>query len=517
MSELPRLHDQRIPAEGSVHPAERMFRVNWIAAEFRSPSGIPLLSADYVSRLGRAARIVDVRPADELVGSLGFIPGSDWVPEDGALALLEKLADDDPIVLVSRGGERAGKLASALEARGKRFVAALFGGIIAWRQAGLSTVRDHEILGKKNQLHETNRTWSAEKKAIGCADLEAHVGDPRAIRWRKVAALLVSGRLSCVDGRDDSGVVGTPGGDAGELLLALGAVERVTGKPIDDATLHTLVLRRLDAFGRFYFHTDLAAGNALIQAMRKDHRLDEALSRVFEPLEWRRFMSAPPAAVRDVVLEHAIVPAHIGCGHLRLALLSSDRYGIRPALIESVLREFLRLQWAGHDENETAVLPGGHAEGAVVNVVIERGLEVFSRIPLVSPMANGSQMFVNHPQVSAFLRAQMGRFLARQSDVCGLGKGGEEELLRVLAELGETQLGHTLAKLAPGLPIYEIRFDDDRSSHVRALGSVPEEAPPPASLHQNALLVRLRQRGDIRLTEALPQVDLDRRRERRER
>ena len=32
-------------------------------------------------------------------------------------------------------------------------------------------------------------------------------------------------RLSCVDGRDDSGVMGTPGGDAGEFLLALAAVE----------------------------------------------------------------------------------------------------------------------------------------------------------------------------------------------------------------------------------------------------------------------------------------------------
>lgn len=476
MSDLPRLHDARIPKEGSVSPAERMFRVNWIAAEFRSPSGIPLLSADYVSRLGRAARLVDVRPAEELVGSLGFIPGSDWVPEEGALAILEKLADDDPVVLVSRGGERAGKLAAALEARGKRFVAELFGGILAWRQAGLSTVRDHEILAKKNELHETSRIWSAEKKAIGCGDLESHVGDPRAIRWRKLAALFVSGRLSCVDGRDDSGVVGTPGGDAGELLLALGAVERVTGKPIDDATLHKLLLRRLDAFGRFYFHTDIAAGNALIKAMRADHRLDAALAHVFEPLEWRRFMTAPPAEVRAIVLEHAIVPAHIGCGHLRLALLHADRYGIRPALIESVLREFLRLQWAGHDENETAVLPGGNAEGAVVNVVIDQGLELFSRIPLVSPMANGSQMFVNHPQVSAFLRAQMGRFFARQNDVCSLGKGGEQELLATLEGLGETQLGHTLATLAPGLPIYEIRFDDERRSHVRALGHVPHQA-----------------------------------------
>jgi rhodanese-related sulfurtransferase len=450
-----------------------MFRVNWIAAELRSPSGIPLHTADYVSRLGRAARIVDIRRADEVIGPLGFIPGSDWVPEEGALARLSPLGADDPIVLVSRGGERAGKLALELEKQGKRFVSALFGGILSWRADGLSTVRDADLLDRKDQLHETHRIWEAERRPIACADLEGHIGDPRAIRWRKLAALLVNGRLSCVDGRDDSGVMGTPGGDAGELLLALGAVERVTGKRLDDATVERLLLRRLDTFGRFYFHTDLTAGNALIASMRQDRRLDEALSNVSEPLEWRRFMTSPPEEVRDIMLEHAIQPAHIGCGHVRLALQNPDRYGIRPALVESFLRAFLRLQWTGHDENETAVLPGGHAEGAVVNIVVEHGVEAFSAIPLVSPMAAGSQMFVNHPQVSAFLRGQMSRFFARQADICSLGRGGEQELLGELSSLGDTQLGHTLAKLAPGLPIFEIRFGDDRSAHVSALGHVP--------------------------------------------
>ena len=476
MSELPRLHDARIPPEGSVDPAERMFRVNWIAAEFRSPSGIPLFSADYVSRLGRAARIVDVRPKDELLGPLGYVPGCDWIPQERALSILGALGDDDPIILVSRGGERAGKLAATLEMQGKRYVGALFGGILDWRQAGLSTVRDPEIAQREGQLRSTDMRWSAPKKELRADDLEAHVGDPRSIRWRKVAALLVNGRLSCVDGRDDSGVMGTPGGDAGEFLLALAGVERVSGRTIDDATLRALLLRRLDVFGRFYFHTDLIAGNALIESMRADHRLDHALAHVYEPLEWRRFMGSPPADVRALVLEHAVKPAHLGCGHLRLALLHPERYGMRPALIESFLRSFFELSWSGHDENETQVLPGGHAEGAVVNIVVEHGVEAFSQIPLVSPMAAGSQMFVNHPQVSTFLRDQTARFLARQTDLHPLGAGGETELLDVLCTLGKAQLEHTLSELAPGLPVYEIAFNDNHGAKVTTLGRIPEKA-----------------------------------------
>lgn len=471
MNEANRLHDARIPDAGTVHPAERMFRVNWIAAEFRSPSGIPLLTADYVSRLGRAVRLVDLRSAVELVGPLGYIPGSDWLPEESALEALAALPDDDPVVLVSRGGERAGALALALEQRGKRFVAALFGGVIAWRQVGLLTVRDPEIFTRQAMLRAARTSWETSKGKLSMSDIEAHLGDARSLRWMKVAALLVSGRLSCVDGRDDSGVMGTPGGDAGEFLLSLAALERVTGRALDDTTLHTLLLRRLDAFGRFYLHTDLHASNLLIAAMRADRRFDAPLANVFQPLEWRRFMASPPTAVRAAMLEHMVQPQHIGCGHLRLAMQHPERYGIRPRLIEAFFRSFLSLRWQGHEDNEIAVLPGGHAEGAVVNVVVEHEVDAFSKIPLVSPMAEGSQMFINHPQVSRFLRGQVARFLSRQGDRVTLGAGGEAELNAVLEELGAVQLAHTLSSLAGSLPIYEVRFDDT-SARVTAQGEV---------------------------------------------
>lgn len=464
MSDENRLHDARIPEIGAAHPAERMFRVNWITAEFRSPSGIPLLTADYVSRLGRAVRLVDLRTEEEIAGPLGYIPGSDWLPEETAHAALAALPDDDPVVLISRGGERAGALAFRLEQQGKRFVAALFGGVLAWRQVGLSTSRDREILGRPGVLRPARASWESSKKILTRGDIEAHLGDARSLRWLKIAALLVSGRLSCVDGRDDSGVMGTPGGDAGEFLLSLAALERVTGKALDDATLHALLLRRLDAFGRFYFHTDVTASNALIGALRADRRFDATLANVSGPLEWRRFMESPPESVREALIEHMSVPAHLGCGHLRLALTNPDRYGVRPALIGAFLRSFLSLRWQGHEDNEIAVLPGGHAEGAVVNVVVDHEVDAFSRIPLVSPMAEGSQMFINHPQVSGFLRSQVARFLQRQGDLVALGRGGERELNEAIEAMGATQLGHTLSALAQGLPIFELRFDDTRAT-----------------------------------------------------
>lgn len=466
-----RLHDVRIPEIGSVPQAERMFRVNWIAAEVRSPRGIAQHLPDFVARLGRAARIVDVRTAAEVVGPLGHIPGSDWVPMASAVERLSTLDPNDPLVLVSRGGEQSGEVALALEARGFRFVSSLLGGVIAWRQVGLSTMRDAHILSREGVLTARTPTWEPVRRPLRLDEIERHVGEPGALRWMKLAAMLVSGRLSCVDGRDDAGVVGTPGGDAGEFLLALAALESVTGKRFDDASLRELMLCRLDAFGNFYLHTDVNASNAMIRAMREDRRLDEALSSVWQPLEWRRFLRSPPASVRHAVLDHALVPAHVGCGHLRLAMQRSNEYDVRPALAEAFLRTFLTLRWEGVEENEITVLPGGHAEGAVVNVLLEGGAEAFSQIPLVSPMAEGSQMFLQHPQVSGFLRGQLARFLGRQA-----GFGGTsvvEPLTARMSELGGVQLGHTLGALARGLPIFDVVFGDNDAVAVHARGEVP--------------------------------------------
>src|SRR5687767_3402180 len=59
---------------------ERLVKLNWIGNMWRSTSGKPYLSADFVGRLGRSVALIDVREADELTGPLGHIPGSMWVP-----------------------------------------------------------------------------------------------------------------------------------------------------------------------------------------------------------------------------------------------------------------------------------------------------------------------------------------------------------------------------------------------------------------------------------------------------
>lgn len=288
-----------------------------------------------------------------------------------------------------------------------------------------------------------------------------------------MAALLLHGRQSCVDGRDETGVVGTPGGDSGELLLGLSAIEAVSGERLTPLQIRTLLGRRLGTLGRFYLHTDVSAANGLIASIRGDRRLASAISGISETMQWRRFFERPPAHVREILLEHALVPAHVGCGHLRLMATKPDVYGARPELVWGLLEAFFRARWDGSLDADFTALPGGHEEGAVLDVRVEEDIRPFSQIPLISPLAQGTQTFVSHPDVASYLRREIAHFLCRQEDALRVGPKDVEAIHKVMEELAVTQTTATLGALAAGLPIYRVSFGRGGTFHVSEAGHVP--------------------------------------------
>lgn len=466
----------KLPKAGSTSPAERMLRANWLTHLERSPSGSPLVWPEFVARQGTSVRLVDVREADELVGPLGHIPGIDWVPKDRVLSLTERLPKDDLVVLISRAGERSAPLAKALEEAGMPFVASMVGGMVTWKYLGFQTSRDIAILARRDVL-SARRVQAAPERPLSAAAVEAHLGDPTSLRWMKLAALALHGRQSCVDGRDETGVIGTPGGDSGELLLGLAALEAVTGARLSALQVQAFFARRLETFGRYYLHGDVHAANELIASLRTDHRLDSAIAGISESMAWRQFFTAPPAHVREAVLEHMLEPKHVGCGHLRLAMLAAERYGVRKELARELLRCFFRARWGGAVETEYEVLAGSHQEGAVVNILVEEPVRSFTMVPLVSPTANGTQMFVNHPQVSTQQRQDLAHFLVQQTDVADVGPTHYGALLHEIERLAGEQLKETLGRLAPGLPIFDATFGRRGTFHVAPRGHVTQGAP----------------------------------------
>lgn len=478
------MSDSLIPPIGAVPQAERMFRINWVANLRKTPSGVPFVIADFVAKQGRKVRVIDVRTADELTGTLGYVPGSDWIPLERIASLVNRVDRDDPVILVSGGEERSHDATAALKKAGMRFVAFMVGGVMAWRDLGYSTTRDASILDRRDLLRDVDDVVDEPPDAVTAEDVQRHVGDRLSVKWIKLPALLVRGLVSCVDGRDDSGVIGSPGGDVGELLVGLRALEKMMRRDLSDAEVSTLLARRLDVFGRFYMHTDVTASNNAVDALRSDPRFDAALSNVDEALEWRKFWASPPRHVREALLEHALDPNHIGCGHLRLELTRSKDYDTREGLVRAVLRSFHEKRWEGAPEMELVPLAGGHTERAVLNVRIGGPLLPFSRIPLVSPAVGGAQVFVHHPRVTSYLRKQLAQFLALQIDILGTSSSSSssgvrhpqlidpEELHVEMERLGAMQLGKTLDELAKGLPIYDVTFHGEERVEVRAGGVV---------------------------------------------
>jgi hypothetical protein len=275
-----------------------------------------------------------------------------------------------------------------------------------------------------------------------------------------------------VDGRDPQGVVGTPGGDAGEFVLALSAIEAVTGQQIPDAAVPQLLLRELDTFGRFYMHTDTHAWAAFLASVRSDPRLARGLVDPQDEAAWFELLKRPPTAIRPMLLEHLLEPANMGCGHLKLMLKNQDEYGVRPELLRGFLRSFYELLWEGAPEVELATLEGQHDEAAILSVFVDDALWDFTPIPLVSPSVGSNQVFVAHPQVAARHREHYVEFFRRLGSRVPLQARHTEALRQELQQRGDRHLGQTLHHLANGLPLFEVHFEGTERVRVLAKGAV---------------------------------------------
>jgi rhodanese-related sulfurtransferase len=450
---------------------ERLMRVNFTERRMRTSAGVPVVEPEFVAEAGRRVHVVDLREPAEVTGALGHVPGSVVVPLVDVASVFRTLGPEAVVVTVSNHADRAGKAAQYLESLGMQFVAAMDGGRSRWKALGLATSRDAVVFGKPLKALEAVGTLQPGER-LTKQKIEAHVGHPGSVRWMRLASFLLHGRRSCVDGRDDHGVIGTPGGDAGEFALALAAFEACTNQRLERAQIKALAQAYVDTFGRFYFHNDTNTVNALSPHLRADARLTQTLEPLREPMQWRTFMKSPPEGVRAPLLEYYTSPEAVGCGHLKLMMKFPERYGVRSGLIADVLHSMWLTRWEGAPEFEYVILGGTHQEAAVVNVTVDQNLWAFSRIPLLSPSVDGQQMFVNHPQVASYLRDHVCEFLLRVENLLPVVPSSRQALAACVHEMGDIHLRATLSVLAKGLPLFEVRFQEDAGCQVIESGTV---------------------------------------------
>lgn len=299
------------------------------------------------------------------------------------------------------------------------------------------------------------------------AELRATLRHPGAVAWTTAAQLFFAGEASCVDGRGEAPIIGTPGGDVGDLLLSLAALEAQAGHPIRADHLDALLARYVASFGRFYLHTDGHALERLAAALRRLPAFREVQASWTSPEEIRRFVLAPPPALEDALLDELARPEHIGCGHLRLLSEHPEAYGLRPGLSAATLKAIFRHAFRHPDALDFVLLEGEHREQGVLLVRSSGPVEAHSRVPMLTPHEELSEYFVFHPEVATYIRQETADFLAEQHERLGLATPDRSALRKKVEQLGQRQLEETLKRLAPTLPRIEVRLDEENPSLVR--------------------------------------------------
>lgn len=295
-----------------------------------------------------------------------------------------------------------------------------------------------------------------------------HLGNPENVRWVRAEDLLTEVAESCVDGREKTGVVSTPGGNAGEFVLMVQAAENMLGTTFSDNEITQFFTKYLEKFGKFYMHTDDHALHHIHEAIKDDARFAE--SHDLEAL----IRNCPPD-LQPALLDHLSNPDHMGCGHLKLMIKAAAEYGVRGEIVQAMVRAYFTELWAGNDNIDLVVLPGDHLEGAVVNITVGDGpFTDESLVPTIAPLANGTSFFTNHPQATAYLRDQVSARITGEGLLPGLDASRQEAYRAEIERIGTHGLVTTVGKLARDndgqpLPIFEVNFSSQTEFAVKTV------------------------------------------------
>jgi hypothetical protein len=99
----------------------------------------------------------------------------------------------------------------------------------------------------------------------------------------------------------------------------------------------------------------------------------------------------------------------------------------------------------------------------VLTIFLESRVAPFTWVPLISPSCSGKQMFINHPQVSSYLRQQHALFYCLQTDIVQLSDASKDEYFARVETLAALHASKTLSTLALGLPCYRCKFQKQLS------------------------------------------------------
>lgn len=229
----------------------------------------------------------------------------------------------------------------------------------------------------------------------------------------------------CIDGRyptsDDLPAFAYPGADAGLFLMLLSSAHEY-GFELDLLKAWEAIVESAGGVANLSYHTD-------------SHAKNEVLG---------------------------------GCGHLREALSHPVEYDLGLDGAEVIHKLF---QKASADGARQTVLAGDHDEGAVV--IIRGNYGVYPRYTLMDQgHPKQVSIFVFHQTLADKRHRTLAANLIEKKAVQLPDGCDEEYLYEVFSEVSENHLLETAKRLAKGLPIYEVVFDEGGTFEIIEMGEV---------------------------------------------
>jgi hypothetical protein len=200
--------------------------------------------------------------------------------------------------------------------------------------------------------------------------------------------------MSCMDGRAEYAVAGTMGGDLGEFIRGIAAVEKLIYRYIDPDEVDSLLKRFLEEMqqgGRRYFY--MCSDKEAQDALNKAAGVSAAEHTRLNPLD---------AKGRRAYLRETIKPEHVGSTHLRTLLESGQDYGIRPNITGAAIVAFHGIYTNWFDplrQNLLYVVLDGERDKEQAVLQINSPATCGLRTPLIVPKIHtvsrtaGSQIF----------------------------------------------------------------------------------------------------------------------------
>lgn len=273
------------------------------------------------------------------------------------------------------------------------------------------------------------------------------IGSPEDLTYVNVA----ESHFSCIDGRVPNAMLGTPGGDIGEFLLALHIYEDILG--FNHQLTQEAIDHYLEAYlktmkqSKFYMCTDDEA----LEHLEADSGLQVTIDTVRNPTE----------ADKKDLLGFLLKPENTGCSHLKRMLRMPDFYSIRLELLKMLLTAYYKILWDKENPLRERLLlerlVGEHQEGAFLEVRANEACKTAQIAPLIKPKNEGKSLFVNHIDAASIRRMQLAKFFVNE-----INKHQEpidvETMHHRMNKHGLAFLEVTGSYIAKNLPFYTLNF-----------------------------------------------------------